>query len=242
MSCFSIQRVDVGEDDKSKKTETIRDEDIDEREPEEATDKPGADESENEAVGEDDDATAVKLKQKVQDECDYDEAAVDEEKRDASDDEVENELKLDDDSHEDGDGNEDETIEAGEFQQVYKIDKQHHLWCELTFQLSMSYKNVDLSIALKEVARKAVIMEVPNIRRAITYNRDGDIFLKTDGININVSVTFPRRLPIIYLPIKIPRFLLKLGNVQIHGDSESEPSVHQSNSCHGPNVRHRSCR
>lgn len=52
----------------------------------------------------------------------------------------------------------------------------------------MSYKNVDLSIVLKEVARKAVIIEVPHIRRAITYNRDGDVFLKTDGINIIVSI------------------------------------------------------
>lgn len=51
----------------------------------------------------------------------------------------------------------------------------------------MSYKNVDLSIVLKEVARKAVIVEVPSIRRAITYNRNDDIFLKTDGINIVVS-------------------------------------------------------
>lgn len=51
----------------------------------------------------------------------------------------------------------------------------------------MSYKNVDLSIVLKEVARKAVIVEVPSIKRAITYNRNDDIFLKTDGINIVVS-------------------------------------------------------
>lgn len=58
----------------------------------------------------------------------------------------------------------------------------------------MSYKNVDLSIVLKDVARKAVIMEVPNIRRAITYNKDSDIFLKTDGININVTIECLNRL------------------------------------------------
>lgn len=51
----------------------------------------------------------------------------------------------------------------------------------------MSYKNVDLSVVLKEVAGKSVITEVPLIKRAITYNKDNDIFLKTDGINITVK-------------------------------------------------------
>lgn len=73
----------------------------------------------------------------MQDECDYDEAAVDEEKRDASDDEADLELNIDDEKEE-GDAYEDETIvgvEAAEFQQVYKVDKEHHLWCELSFQV-----------------------------------------------------------------------------------------------------------
>lgn len=60
--------------------------------------------------GEDDDATAVKLKNKVQDECDYDEAAVDEERRDASDDEGEAELNLNDENPDDGDATEEEII------------------------------------------------------------------------------------------------------------------------------------
>lgn len=50
----------------------------------------------------------------------------------------------------------------------------------------MAFKNVDISLVLKDVARKAVIMEVPHIRRAITYNKNSDIYLKTDGINIVV--------------------------------------------------------
>lgn len=138
--CRFLRSVDIGEEDKAKKS-AIRDEDIDEREPDEPTNKAGVDEeSEDEAVGEDDDATAVRLKAKVQDECDYDEANVDEEKRDASDDEAEAdaELHLDEENHEEGDVEEDETIiglESGEFQQVYKIDKEHHLWCELSFQV-----------------------------------------------------------------------------------------------------------
>lgn len=78
-------------------------------------------------------------------------------------------------------------LESNEYNQHYRVDKQSHLWCELNFQLNMSYKNVDLSIVLKDVANKSVITEVPLIKRAITYNKNDDIFLKTDGINITVS-------------------------------------------------------
>ena len=51
----------------------------------------------------------------------------------------------------------------------------------------MSYKNVDLSSVLKHVAAKAVISEVPLIKRAITYTQGEDLILKTDGINMSVS-------------------------------------------------------
>lgn len=49
-------------------------------------------------------------------------------------------------------------------------------------------KNIDLSTLLKDMARKSVISQVKNINRAITYVRDDDIVLKTDGINIVVCV------------------------------------------------------
>lgn len=90
---------------------------------------------------EDDDATAVKLKSKVQDECDYDEAAVEEERKDASDDETDTEVididnpleQLDEESEE----KEEKIVglESNEFGQQYRVDKEHHLWCELTFQV-----------------------------------------------------------------------------------------------------------
>lgn len=48
-------------------------------------------------------------------------------------------------------------------------------------------KNIDLSSILKDVARKAVISQVPLINRAITYVQNDEIILKTDGINIVVS-------------------------------------------------------
>lgn len=185
--------VDIGSDnEKKKKAEEYQDADIDEREPEANNDKRGgADSSDDEAIGEDDDATAVKLKSKTQDECDYDEAAVEEEKKDASDSEdddvemVEAETML-----EEKDKEEKEVIagmESNEYNQHYRVDKIRHLWCELTFHLNMNYKNVDLSIVLKDVANKSVITEVPLIKRAITYNKNDDIYLKTDGINITVN-------------------------------------------------------
>lgn len=186
--------VDIESDNKKKKksNDDPRDNDIDEQEPSDNKDRNQANDdesSDDEVVGEDDDATAVKLKSKAQDEQDYDEAAVEEEKRDASDvdsdieeiDEINMKEKLANEEKE-------ETItgiDANEFGQLYRSDKENHLWCELSFELGMNYKNVDLSIVLKEVAKKSVISEVPNIKRAITYQKNEDIFLKTDGININ---------------------------------------------------------
>lgn len=191
--------VEIGSEEKKNKKvdDAFRDADIDERDPDDEKEKNrmaanGGESSDDEVLGDDDDATAVKLKSKVHDEQEYDEAAVEEERKDASDvesgdDDMEIENVANDE--ENGTAAEKEDVIVGldsnEFSQQYRTDKENHLWCELTFDLDMTYKNVDLSIVLKEVARKSVIVEVPQIRRAITYNRDDDIFLKTDGINIS---------------------------------------------------------
>lgn len=192
--------MEIGTEEKKNKKvdDAFHDADIDERDPNsdkdnEKTAANGGDSSDEEIIGDDDDATAVKLKSKVQDEQDYDEAAVDEERKDASDvesdaDEMDVENAANDDENGSAAATDKEDVIAGlesnEFSQQYRVDKENHLWCELTFDLNMTYKNVDLSIVLKEVARKSVIIEVPQIRRAITYNKNDDIFLKTDGINI----------------------------------------------------------
>lgn len=184
--------VDIGNEDKKKKTaEEFQDRDIDEREPE--TSRVGNNESsDDEAIGEDDDATAVKLKSKAMDECDYDEAAFEEGEKEASDNESDVEIVDGENAAAAVDVEQEEKekivgLESNEYNTQYRVDSKHHLWCELTFQLGMQYKNVDLSIVLKDVAHKSVVSEVPLIKRAITYNRDDDIFLKTDGINITVS-------------------------------------------------------
>lgn len=137
------------------------------------------------------------MKSNAQDECDYDEAAVDEEKKDASDNE--SDVEMVDAENGNGENAEDKEktvlagFESSEYRTEYRADTKHHLWCELTFQLDMSYKNIDISNVLKEAARKSVISEVPLIKRAITYDKNNDIFLKTDGINITVSLPLSNR-------------------------------------------------
>lgn len=186
--------VDIGNEEKKKKTvESYHDADIDEREPENDKSRAGGgnESSDDEAIGEDDDATAVKLKDKAQDECDYDEAAVEEEEKDASDHESDLEIAVDDEAEEEcPEKSAIVGMEANEYNTKYRVDSEHHLWCELTFQLNMTYKNIDLSIILKEVAKKSIITEVPLIKRAITYQKNDDIFLKTDGINITVRLPY----------------------------------------------------
>lgn len=103
-----------------------------------------------------------------------------------------------------------DVIKDNTYARNYVYDKEAYLWCELTFNVSLTWnvqfgrcgddeivacfqlpmqysKNIDLSSILKDVARKAVISQVPLINRAITYVQNDEIILKTDGINIVVS-------------------------------------------------------
>lgn len=57
-------------------------------------------------------------------------------------------------------------------------------------QLPLSYKKIDMTSILRDKAAKSVIWETPNIKRAITYEKDGKYILRTDGININVTTTY----------------------------------------------------
>lgn len=53
--------------------------------------------------------------------------------------------------------------------------------------MPLIHKKVDLTAMLREVAKKSVLWETPNIKRAITYMKDKKLTLRTDGINIIVS-------------------------------------------------------
>lgn len=85
-------------------------------------------------------------------------------------------------------------VESHEFADSYTYDVKRHLWCELNFSLPMKYPNLDLTTILKETASKAVIDEIPLIKRAITYEKDDELMLKTDGINITEMCKFNKIL------------------------------------------------
>lgn len=76
----------------------------------------------------------------------------------------------------------------------------------------MSFRNIDLSIVLKDVAKKAVITEVPYIRRAITYNKGDDVMLKTDGINMVVRTLVIHQLQIFQFRKKLLPKIIKFDS------------------------------
>lgn len=76
-------------------------------------------------------------------------------------------------------------VDTHSYAQNYTYDKVKYLWCELTFALPLSCSRIDLTAILKDVSAKSVICQTENIRRAITYMKDGkQLMLRTDGINI----------------------------------------------------------
>ncbi|KAG8224090.1 hypothetical protein J437_LFUL001784 [Ladona fulva] len=73
----------------------------------------------------------------------------------------------------------------------YVFDVKEELWCELSLNVPVTYKRVDLVSIIKDTAAKCVVQEVPGIKKAITYKDPSDpdnLCLKTDGINLLVSL------------------------------------------------------
>nr|CAG4649915.1 EOG090X00BV [Sida crystallina] len=76
----------------------------------------------------------------------------------------------------------------------YEYDVKSELWCRLTLSIPLSVKKVDLSSALRGWAEKAVVHQVPKIKRAFVVEPkkngageipdDGVVMIKTDGVNI----------------------------------------------------------
>ncbi|XP_076647337.1 RNA polymerase I subunit RpI1 [Halictus rubicundus] len=67
----------------------------------------------------------------------------------------------------------------------YDYDEDKYSWCKLTFWLPLKMIKLDLPTIIRNVANKAVLWEVPCIKRAFTFqNTSGETLLKTDGINI----------------------------------------------------------
>ncbi|XP_055531445.1 DNA-directed RNA polymerase I subunit RPA1 [Wyeomyia smithii] len=167
---------------------------------------------------EDDDATETRMKNKKSDEVGYDTEEDDE--GDDEDDELQNSTEdkpegADDAQKKLGDNEEDMISEEAldvsdtkleeETEQLmvkqqnelisdYVYDKKHHRWCVVTFHMPMKYKDIDFTKILREIAEKCVVWEIPNIRRAITYVQNDQLYLKTDGINISAMTKYSKIL------------------------------------------------
>ena len=77
----------------------------------------------------------------------------------------------------------------------YAYDTANELWCELTLAFNISRKQVDMSNVLRKAAAKAVIRQVPDIKRAfIIQNNKSEPCITTDGANIQAMFKYDRIL------------------------------------------------
>ncbi|XP_044737511.1 DNA-directed RNA polymerase I subunit RPA1 [Chrysoperla carnea] len=78
-------------------------------------------------------------------------------------------------------------VDSLNFVTDYKYDQKSKQWCELTFTLPLTFKNIDIQAILKDLSMKSIIWQTPLIKRAITYKDEQtqELILRTDGININ---------------------------------------------------------
>ncbi|KAL0271516.1 UNVERIFIED_CONTAM: hypothetical protein PYX00_008585 [Menopon gallinae] len=147
--------------------------------------------SEEEEEGDDQDATAARRRDRHNDSQEY------EEEEDKSADEM-----FEDDENEAEEENEETPTLSGEqlikildrenfvlstFPMVksYKFDVAKEEWCEMMLGIPVSLSHIDFSSILREICEKAVIYNVPNVKRAIlNKNKEGNLALKTEGINL----------------------------------------------------------
>lgn len=68
----------------------------------------------------------------------------------------------------------------------FTVDRKKYLWCSVKFEVPIKFRNIDLTNLMHDAARKAVIWEVPKLKRAITFKQNDLLCIKTEGINIDV--------------------------------------------------------
>lgn len=69
----------------------------------------------------------------------------------------------------------------------FSYDKEKHRWCTVKIELPIKFKNIDMTNVLREAAKRAIIWQVPKIKRAFTHKQNDLLVVTTDGINIGVS-------------------------------------------------------
>lgn len=67
----------------------------------------------------------------------------------------------------------------------YSYDTKKEEWCEITLQFNIMDSKIDLPSMIDQDVRSMVLHEVPGITRCfLSTDKDGEIHLKTEGINI----------------------------------------------------------
>jgi hypothetical protein len=73
----------------------------------------------------------------------------------------------------------------------YRYDPVEELWCEVTFAVKIESPKIDPKSVVEAEIGRAVVHEVPGIKRCFTApdpKMDGRLRLKTEGVNIAVSL------------------------------------------------------
>lgn len=161
---------------------------------------------EDDSAGEED-AKLTKLRAQRQEEQEYqgpEEGDENEETEDewAEDKEDAGEEGNDEDDSKDAVGNEEEQTRRKEVLKLndhivaYRFDTENQLWCEVTLCYPVYCGYVDVYSLLQEFPSKAVIYQVPGIKKGFTYENDGRLILKTDGLNFSKIFSYENILDI----------------------------------------------
>ncbi|CAH0392195.1 unnamed protein product [Bemisia tabaci] len=145
-----------------------------------------SDSSGSENEGDEEDATVSKRRTQQQ-EQQYDEPEEGEKEAPADEDDI---LAPEQDDSAEVQDREFNVCEQYQFVSEYKYDTVDGQWCKVTLWLPLSCQHMDFSSMIRKIASSSVIYEIPNIKRAITYENDGRTFLKTDGINLSEMFSY----------------------------------------------------
>uniref|UniRef100_A0A182N9R4 DNA-directed RNA polymerase subunit n=1 Tax=Anopheles dirus TaxID=7168 RepID=A0A182N9R4_9DIPT len=83
---------------------------------------------------------------------------------------------------------------VGEQLTSFTMDRTNNRWCQVVLHMSLKMKDIDFTKLFREVAAKSVIWAVPNIKRAITYMQNDQLYLKTEGINMSAMTAHAKVL------------------------------------------------
>ena len=75
----------------------------------------------------------------------------------------------------------------------YQFDHKNNQNCLLTLKVPLDCKKVDMSTSLLRWTAAAVVSQVPKIKRAFVTapkTKDGDVFIQTDGVNIEAMFRY----------------------------------------------------